>query len=108
MPASPTSQALTPTTDEKLEKLMSVLEREADNVGVGTRTMSPDVWEAIKRRDLARATLREYVSEDTRRLDWLEATCLTIAPADTYLGLEYQSGLTLREGIDSNRPAAPQ
>lgn len=56
------NSAVSPT-DEKLEKLMRVLETEAGNVNVGTRTHSPDVWEAIKRRDSARAALRERFEE---------------------------------------------
>ena len=40
---------------------------------------------------------------DVARLDFLENNCLEVSPADTYLNLEYESGMTLRGAIDEAR-----
>lgn len=67
-----TSQAVTPP-DEKLEKLMDEYQSWVITVDSWTRAKVPTYRvAALIELEGARAALREYVFEDTRRLDWLE------------------------------------
>lgn len=43
------------------------------------------------------------IHPDTARLNFLEQNCLEVSPADTYLNLEYRTGMSLRAAIDELR-----
>lgn len=92
-----------PVEDAELDRLMDAFHIAAQRLNVAPELIHNSVTgNALERAyTRAREALRSYLSADTRRMDWLVENCLTISPADTYLRLEYESGLPLRDAIDS-------
>lgn len=96
--------------DDQLERLMNDVQRTGQALlGHDTVRIVPNMAELARANDAARSVLRSYLSEDTRRLDWLEnkkARGVVYDSTQRQVIFRWPVAEGIRAKIDSHRRAA--